>query len=124
MTRSTGSRAPRGGEAASTGDDVYVALDRDGAYRVLAPQDRSSETQLRYAQAMDRYAGGRYGGSVMLVRSRTLVGTPRDLGWIGFAANVDVHDSPGDHTTIVTRHVDELARLIKRATERVAAFTG
>jgi amino acid adenylation domain-containing protein len=113
-------RAPRGATIGGAGEG-YVVLDRSGGYRVLAPNDRASETQLRYARAMGSYAGGPYGGSLALVRSRSLDGETRDLGWARFAARVEIHRLPGDHSTVVTRHVGDVARVIRGAIGRVGA---
>jgi amino acid adenylation domain-containing protein len=92
-------------------DEAYAILDRAGGYRMLAP----SETQLHYLKAIDKYEGGRYNGRLVLIRSRNRNESPRDLGWSRFAATVEIHDLPGDHVTLVTRHVVELAQVIRGA---------
>jgi amino acid adenylation domain-containing protein len=115
-------RAPRG--ATATGKDRYVAVDRSGGVHVLGPQDGKSETLLRYLQAIDKYAGGPYNGRLVVVRSSERKQLPRDLGWSRFAATVEVHDTPGDHTTLVTRHVVELAQVISGATRNIFEGVG
>ncbi len=112
-------RAPRGAPARA--DEEYVVLDRGGGYRVLEPHDSESKTQLRYVKAMDKYAGGPYNGRLVLLRSRERDEPPRDLGWSRFAATVEIHDLPGDHTTLVTRHIVELAQVIRGAMQNVFA---
>ncbi len=115
-------RAPHG--AAAAGDERYVVFNSGGGYRVLTPHDRESETQLQYLKAMDKYAGGPYNGCLVLVRSRERDDTPRDLGWSRLAATVEIHDLPGDHVTLVTRHVAELAQVISNAMHNVFERTG
>jgi thioesterase domain-containing protein len=106
-------RAPRG----DTTGGMYVTFDR-GGMRMLAPRDRATDAQLRYTRAMDRYAGGRYPRQLVLVRSQEHAGAGRDLGWARLAASVEVHRLPGDHVTLVTRHVDQLAAVIRGALDR------
>jgi amino acid adenylation domain-containing protein len=106
--------------AAPASGDGYVVLGEGGGYRPLSPQDWDSESQLRYLQAMHRYAGGRYDGRLVLIRSASLATeSPRDLGWSRHAAHVDVHDLSGQHTSIVTRHVSDLARVIRTAIDEL-----
>jgi thioesterase domain-containing protein len=68
---------------------------------------------------MDKYAGGPYSGRLVLLRSRERNEPPRDLGWSRFAATVEIHDLPGDHRTLVTRHIVELAQVIRGAMQNV-----
>ena len=82
---------------------------------MLAPHDRVSDALLRYSQAMDRYAGGRFPGHLIAVRARDLVDPRPEIGWSRFATSVEVHVLPGDHRTLVTRHVGELAQTLKGA---------
>jgi amino acid adenylation domain-containing protein len=110
-------RAPRG--APERADEEYVVLDRGGGYRRLAPHDSESDTQLRYVKAMDKYAGGPYKGRLVLLRSRERSEPPRDLGWSRFATTVEIHDLPGDHRTLVTSHIVELAQVIRDAMQSV-----
>ena len=117
-------RAPHGATAEATPGDRYVTFDRGGGYRDFVPHDWASETQLRYSQAMDRYAGGPYDGRLVLVRSRMGVDAPHDLGWSRFAASVEIHELPGDHQTLVTRHVGELAQVIRGAMQNVFERAG
>jgi thioesterase domain-containing protein len=117
-------RAPRGATAGeATAGERYVIFDR-GGYRALAPYDRASETQLRYLQAMDRYAGGPYYGRLVLVHSRARDDVPRDRGWSRFAARVEIHELPGEHETLVTRYVGALAQVIRGAMESVVEHAG
>jgi amino acid adenylation domain-containing protein len=122
-------RAPRGGNegaANASADGTYMAYDASGRLVPLVPHDHQSEMQLRYSQAIDRYAGGRYGGRLAVVAGATPRDTSRDLGWSRFAASVEVHDLPGDHVTLVTRHVGELAETIRGAIDVAiaSALTG
>jgi len=112
-------RAPRGSaEGDTTAGDKYVLFDRDGSVRVLAARDRVSEAQLRFSQAIDRYAGGRFGRHVVVVRSRAHDDVRRDLGWGPFVGSTEIHVLPGDHATIVTQHVAELAQVIRGVIDR------
>jgi thioesterase domain-containing protein len=113
-------RAPR--EVASdagTGGEAYISFDRDGGIRKLAPRDRAADAQLRYSQAMDRYVGGRYPGHLVFIRPGKLDGAERDVGWARFAESSEIHVLPGDHVTLVTHHIDELAQAIRGAILRV-----
>jgi thioesterase domain-containing protein len=113
--------APR--EAAASGataGERYVTIDRSGV-RVLAAHDRASEAQLRYSQAMDRYAGGSYDGRFVLVRTREGNDPRRDLGWTRLVRRLELVVLPGDHVTLVTRHVGALAEAIRGAIERTLA---
>jgi amino acid adenylation domain-containing protein len=113
-------RGPQAATAPAPGER-YVVLDRAGGYRELLPRDWDTEAQLRYLHAMQRYAGGRYDGRLVLVRSASLATeSPRDLGWARCAMRVDVHDLPGHHTSIVTRHVADLARVIGATIDVIA----
>ena len=110
-------RAPAGARSSgpSAAGERYVTFDRDGGFRVLAPHDRRSDEHLRYTRAMDRYAGGPYAGHIVVVRSGGLDDARPDLGWAGFAASTEVHVLPGDHVTVVTRHIDRLASVTRQA---------
>jgi amino acid adenylation domain-containing protein len=115
--------APRGGTAgAATPGERYVTIDRDGV-RVLSAHDRASEAQLRYSQAMNRYAGGPYAQRFVLVRTGEGGDPRRDLGWTRFVRRLELVVLPGDHVTLVTRHIDTLAQAIHGAIERTLAAT-
>jgi thioesterase domain-containing protein len=88
---------------------------------MLAPRDRQSEAQLRYSRAMDRYAGGTFPGHLVIVRSRKLDDERADLGWTRLAASTEVHVLPGDHVTLVTRHVGEVGEVVRAAIANVLA---
>jgi len=111
-------RAPRGGGQDAVGD-TYVTFERGGGFRVLAASDRASDVQLRYSQAMGRYAGGPLPRRLILVRSVKLDDARRDLGWARFVASAELHVLPGDHVTLVTRHVRALAQVVRAAIDRV-----
>ncbi len=105
-------RAPLG-TTGGAGDE-YVLFD-GGGYRILTQSDRASETQLHYLRAMDKYTSGHYNGRLVLVRSRGGDDAERDFGWSRVAARVEIHELPGDHATLVTRHIDKLAQVIRVA---------
>jgi thioesterase domain-containing protein len=109
-------RAPRGGAAGeSPAGEAYVTFGPDGGVRVLAPHDRQSDAELRYSRAMDRYRGGPCATHIVIVRSRTLDDARRDLGWSRLAASAEIHGLPGDHVTLITRHADEMAEVVRAA---------
>jgi thioesterase domain-containing protein len=112
-------RAPRGGSAGeSSPGEAYVRFGPDGGVRVLAPHDRQSDAELRYSRAMDRYRGGPCATHIVIVRSRTLDDARRDLGWSRLAASAEIHGLPGDHVTLITRHADEMAQVVRAAIVR------
>lgn len=86
-------------------------------------RDRASEAQLRFSQAMNRYAGGLYAQRFVLVRTGEGSDPRRDLGWTRFVRQLELVVLPGDHVTLVTRHVDTLAQAIRGAIERTLAPT-
>jgi amino acid adenylation domain-containing protein len=111
-------RAPRrGSNDGSAAGDSFVTFDRHGGFRVLSPHDRRSETQLRYLRAIDLYAGGPYAGHIVVVRSRRLDDLRPELGWAQLASSAETHILPGDHVTLLTRHVGELANVTRAAIE-------
>ncbi len=110
-----GAGGVRGGTQEPTG---WVAVDRSGTLRPLTPRDRQSDLWLRHLRAIERYAGGAFAGHVAVVRTRGYRDPRPDLGWSRHAANTAVHILPGDHLTLVTRHVAELAQVIRRTIER------
>jgi thioesterase domain-containing protein len=95
-----------------------VTFDGAGLPRVLAPSDRLSDAQLRYSRAMDRYAGGACATHLVIVRSRAHDHAGRDPGWTGLATSAETHVLPGDHRTMITNHVGELARVVRAALDR------
>jgi len=78
----------------------------------LASRNRLSDALVRYAQAMDRYAGGHYPGHLIAVRTRDLADPQPEMGWSRFADSVEVHVLPGDHRTLATHHVQQLAHTL------------
>ena len=115
-------RAPGGvgpGEASSERGS-WVTFDASGAPRVVTARDRQSDFWLRYLRAMDRYAGHPAPVHLVVVRSRELHDARKDLGWSTLAASVEVHEVPGNHTTLITRHLGELAKVVRGAIERAA----
>jgi len=90
-----------------------------GGHSLLAARDRQSDAQLRYSRAMDNYAGGPYAGRIVIIRSRQLDDARPDLGWARLAASAEIHVLPGDHVTLVTRYVGELAKVTREAIDRV-----
>jgi thioesterase domain-containing protein len=102
----------------------YVKFNAPGGPRVLAVRDRATEAELRYTQAMDRYAGRRYEGHVVVIKARDRrAEAPGDMGWSRLAGSVESHFVPGNHTTLITRHVGDLAATIRSALARAVQVT-
>jgi thioesterase domain-containing protein len=112
-------RAPRGGGVTgSGGEDLYVQFDASGSVRTMAARDRQSDAELRYSRAMGRYAGGRCSGHIVLLRSKAMADPERDLGWSRFGGSGEVHVLPGNHTSIITRYVGDVAKVVRGAIDR------
>jgi hypothetical protein len=58
-------------------------------------------------------------GHLVIVRSHMLDDARPELAWARLAASSEVHVLPGDHDTLVTRHVGELAKVTRVAIDRV-----
>jgi amino acid adenylation domain-containing protein len=99
--------APAGGRSG-----VYVKFDEAGRPRVLTPHDRRSDIELAYNRAIDRYAGGRYDGRVVVIQAQEWRHPAPDAGWSRHAARCESRVVPGGHVTLITRHLPELARTI------------
>ena len=111
-------RAPVGKPGPGADDDgVYMTMG-PGGVRILAPRDRETDARLRYQRAIDAYVGGRCASHLVIARSARLTDPRRDLGWSSLGQSLEVHDLPGDHVTIITRHVGELANVVRGAMDR------
>jgi thioesterase domain-containing protein len=119
-------REPRDAASAdAAGDDeAFAELDPSGRLRVVAPRDRQSDLWLRYVRAMSGYRGHPFPGHLAIVRSRGFRGNSSDRGWSRFAASTESHVLPGDHVTLITRHVAELAKVVRATIERSLARAG
>ncbi|HLW48923.1 MAG TPA: amino acid adenylation domain-containing protein [bacterium] len=62
-----------------------------------------------YFTAILGYVPARYGGAITVMRAADSPDPRPDLGWGAVAERMDVHVTPGDHLTCVTRHVPALA---------------
>jgi len=113
-------RAPTGdhGGAAADADDRHVQFGA-GGFRLLVPSDRPTDVQLRYTRAIERYAGDRFAGHVVIIRSRHLDDVRPELEWTRLGASAENHVLPGNHVSLVTRHTAALARTVRAAIERV-----
>jgi thioesterase domain-containing protein len=98
-----------------TTNDFYATFNPGGGVRIQSADD----TGLRYTRAIERYAGGLYPGHIVIVRSSTLNDSRPDLGWAKLGQSAEIHVLPGDHVTLVTRYVDELANVTRAAIDRV-----
>jgi thioesterase domain-containing protein len=113
--------APDGSGEADDGGH-YLRVNNFGGPTVMRAHDRMSDAELRYVRAMDRYAGRPYDGHVCVVKAtdRRARGSG-DMGWSRLVSSVEVHEVPGDHSTLLTTHVGELAARIREALTRATA---
>jgi hypothetical protein len=114
------SRAP--GPVATPADaaGAYMKFNPRGEPTLLAPRDRLSEIELLYTRAIDAYTGGRLDAHVIVVQAQEWRAPLRDAGWARLAASWEGHVVPGGHVTMITRHLDELARTVRDAIGRRA----
>jgi thioesterase domain-containing protein len=92
--------------------------------RILEARDRSSDAELRYVQAMDRYAGRRYDGHVVVIKAEgRRHSAPDDMGWSRFASSIEAHVLSGNHLTLITRHMGDLAATIRDALDRAVGVS-
>jgi thioesterase domain-containing protein len=113
--------APGPRDEGDDGDAPFVKLNAAGGAQVMQARDRVSDAELRYVKAMHAYAGRRYEGHVVVVKARDAKWRSEpDMGWSRFAASVEVHELPGNHGTLLTRHIGELAATIRAALARAA----
>ena len=101
-------------------EQAYLAptFDGDSIWNVFGAS-AFNDARLGYARAIERYAGGPYAGHLVIVRSRTLDDARPELGWARLAHSAEIHVLPGDHVTLVTRYVGELALVTRAAIDRV-----
>lgn len=86
-----------------------------GGYQPVLADNRTRDINLRYLHAIDRYAGGPFEGSALVInaeRSRRGLG---DDGWWRLAPRRRVHVVPGDHSSLLTVHLDRVAGLVREA---------
>jgi len=114
------SRAP--GPVATPGNaaGADVKFNPRGEPTLLAPRDRVSEIELLYTRAIDAYTGGRLDAHAIVVQAREWRAPSRDAGWARLAASWEGHIVPGGHVTMITRHLDVLARTVRDAIGRRA----
>jgi len=110
-----------GGDGDDDGDSAFLKLNAAGGPKLMQARDRLSDAELRYAKAMHAYAGGDYGGHVVVVKARDRSrASDGDMGWSRFAASVEVHVLPGNHGSMLTRHIADVASTIRAALARAA----
>ena len=112
------SRAP-GREGAAEDGGVYVKFDAAGRPTLLAPHDRLSAIELAYTRAIDAYRGGPLDGHAVVIQAEAWRDPAPDAGWARLARSVEGHVVRGDHVTLITRHLGDLARIVVDAIERV-----
>jgi amino acid adenylation domain-containing protein len=100
--------------SATAAVERYVTFAPDGRARILGAQ----ESQTLYARAMAAYRAGRYPGELLILRSHLLDELEPEKGWTPLATSAFIHVLPGDHNTLVTRHVGEVAVLTRSAIDR------
>jgi thioesterase domain-containing protein len=116
------SPAPRAADQPPADESApAMTVDADGTLRIVEPRDRLSSAQIAYARAMNRYTGGPCATHLVILRSRKHAAPSVDLRWSRLARSCDRYLLPGNHVTLVTRHVRLLARVIGDALARACA---
>ncbi|MBK6805993.1 MAG: AMP-binding protein [Betaproteobacteria bacterium] len=107
----------RGVRPATAGRRVSLSSGRTARREVLTARDRQSDIDLRYRHVVDGYAGAPWNGHVVVIQAKE-----RDrgagAGWMRFAPDCESHLVPGGHVTMITRHLGELAAVVRDAIER------
>jgi thioesterase domain-containing protein len=114
------SRAPGPVPAPPDASGVYVKFNERGEPTPLSPRDRLSEVELAYTRAIDAYTGGFLDAHAIVVQAQEWRAPSRDAGWARLAASWEGHVVPGGHVTMITRHLDALARTVREAIGRRA----
>jgi len=109
--------SPAEGAPDGAGRGQFVTFGADGATEVLTARDRLSDVDLRYRHAIDRYAGNPWNGHVVVIQAQDRNRGP-GAGWARFAPDVESHLVTGGHVTLITRHMGELAAVVRGAIER------
>ena len=109
-------RAPD--EPAAPADAAIMTRDQDGSVRQLDPADPKSAAQMTYFRAMNRYTGGRCDAHLVIVSSGREGAELHDMRWARLATSSERHVLPGNHVTLVTRHVRLLAKVVSEAITR------
>ena len=113
-------REPKGADADKSEDEqeAWGTIEASGRLRVVAPRDRQSDLWLRYVRAMNSYRGHSFAGHVSVVRSSAHGDRASACVWTQLAASAETHVLPGDHVTLITRYVADLAQVIRATIER------
>ena len=111
--------APRlhAGSSGDGGAARFVKVGKDGAPEVLAARDRISDVDLRYRHVIDGYEGAPWNGRVVVIQAEERDRGP-GAGWMRLAPDCESHLVPGGHVTMITRHLGELAAVVRGAIER------
>ena len=67
----------------------------------------------RYRDAIKRYVPAPYAGRVVVLRPENHRDTRPAMGWTAFAPGAQTVIVPGDHHTVVTRHIDSTAAHVR-----------
>ena len=114
------SRAPAPAAASSDAGGHYVKFNERGEPVLLEPRDRLSEIEILYTRAIDAYVGGPLDAHAIVVQAEEWRSPSPDAGWARLARTWEGHVVPGGHVTMITRHLDDLARTIRDAIARRA----
>lgn len=108
-----------------------VISEKPWAAESLQPPATDDDLMKTYRRAVASYVRRSYSGRVALfwpseVPINTLGRSPLQwksapdpsLGWRTLAANIEIHQLPGDYTTSITRHVQILANRLKTSVKR------
>jgi amino acid adenylation domain-containing protein len=121
------SRAPASASAA-TGEggrgSGYVRAGALGGFEPVKVDNRTHELNLRYLEAIDRYAGGPFDGDALVINAERSSRGGSDGGWPRLVPRTRLAVVPGDHTSLLTVHLDRVARLVGEAIAGVGAPVG
>ena len=109
-------------EPPGDGPRRFLRIGRDGLPEALEARDRVSDVELRYRHIIDRYAGAPWAGRVVVIHARESF-PAGDAGWSRFAPDCETHVLPGGHVTLITRHLAELAAVVRDAIARASKVT-
>jgi amino acid adenylation domain-containing protein len=95
----------------SVGNDV--ARSRRRSSSTPTAEDSPGSAFAGYRNAIRRYAPAPYEGRVVVLRPENHRDTRPAMGWTAFAAAAQTVSVPGDHLTVVTRHLDATAAKVR-----------
>ncbi|MGH8714659.1 MAG: thioesterase domain-containing protein, partial [Casimicrobiaceae bacterium] len=107
--------APQPPQRIFAGLSVGADLPRPRRRRVEPSPDAATGGDAigRYRAVITRYAPVPYAGRLVVVRPDGHSDTRPAMGWTAFSPQAETIAVPGDHHTVITRHIDALAELLR-----------